>query len=222
MCWGAFSSAAHTYTANPVIMADWLPDKSAVAPIGFVLLSLLGACSGGSLEGGEGESRNSSSKASAVQSNRSDDHCFVRVGEVLYHVGERLCGELLPPQRMRGIFVHGWEESSFIPNATTIPRADNRIRFRVDLSGDPAEIARMAGTRLDMRRAQVFAIDMVARRTRRAGAGLAVYVVVVDRIISARYLGLAPVPDFATDAGRDIDLRRPLPEDLWSSSARPE
>ncbi len=125
---------------------------------------------------------------------------------------------LLPRQRMRGIWIHDFEESSFIPNAVSIPRADNRIRFRVDLDVVPEDIARVAGTPLSRRDAQAFAIDFLGRRSNSI-APYDEYVVVVDRIISARYLGPAPEPDFVRNNVRDTDLNQPLPANVWDPDA---
>ena len=175
----------------------------------------LAGCGGYSSVAGNGDARNVSA---SLPNDPSEDPCFRRVGDVWHHVGERNCVPLLPRQRMRGVWVYDFEESSFIPNATAIPRADNRVRFRVNLHVVPGDIARVAGTPLGRRDAQAFAIDFLGRRSNSIEP-YDEYIVVVDRIISARYLGPAPEPDFVQN--ENVNLNQPLPADLWDPATPP-
>lgn len=183
--------------------------------LGVLLVLMLGGCGGYSSGAGNGQAGNASAR---VPRDLSDDPCFRRVGNVWHHVGERNCVALLPRQRMRGVWIYDFEESSFIPNAGSIPRANNRVRFRVNLDVVPEDVARVSGTPLSTREAQAFAIDFLGRRSNSIEP-YDEYVVVVDRIISARYLGPAPEPDFVRGKIGAADLNRPLPADLWNPSA---
>jgi hypothetical protein len=182
------------------------------------IVLILAGCGGYSSEVRNGQTANAFAR---VPDDPSQNPCFRRVGNVWHHVGEGNCVELLPPQRMRGVWIYDFEESSFIPNAVSIPRADNRVRFRVNLQVVPEDIARASRTQLNMRGARAFAIDIIGRRSKNSGPyyiGGDEYIVVVDRIISARYLGLAPEPDFvrALNEGREVNFNQPLPADLWN------
>lgn len=108
------------------------------------------------------------------------------------------CDELLPPERMQGIWVNGFEVSGFVPGATGLPQPGDRSYGRIWLSfaegvaPDPALRAEM-----DKVRGRVaVAIEFVGRRSRHEGAhvhmGGARSQVVVDRILSARLLGPMP------------------------------
>jgi hypothetical protein len=100
---------------------------------------------------------------------------------------------------MRGVWVQDFEEASFIAGTQTIPSPDNRVRFRMYLEVDPKAVERLTQTTMDMKQPRAVALDFIGRRSKEAGpyyTGSNDYVVVVDRLISARYLGRAPVPDF--------------------------
>lgn len=188
-----------------------------VAKLSLALLLTLGGCGGHSYGAGNSQAANASPGAPR---DPSQDPCFRRVGEVWHHVGEGNCVELPPPQRMRGVWIHDFEESSFIPNASAILGADNRIRFRVNLQVVPEDIARVSGIPLSTREAQAFSIDIIGRRSKNSGPyyiGADEYIIVVDRVISARYLGPAPEPDFVRD--ESVNLNQPLPADLWNAAA---
>lgn len=106
------------------------------------------------------------------------------------------CVDFLPAERMHGVWVTGFEQSSYLPNATGIPAVDDPERHRIWLTfaagarPDPALRAE-----LDMMRTTAaVAIEFDGRRSRHAGAGYghlggADRLVIVDRIVSMRILG---------------------------------
>ena len=135
------------------------------------------------------------------------DPCWRRDGASWRHVGWRNCLLFPPPQRMRGVWVQDFEESSFIPRTQTIPAPDNRVRFRVYLEVDPKAVERLTQTLMDMKQPRAVALEFIGRRSKEAGeyyTGSDDYVVLVDRLISARYLGRAPVPDFVP-ASKEVE-----------------
>jgi len=184
------------------------------------LLALVGCADGF-------DQRNNSHEPSSAEMLRREepqlasDPCIRRKGDVRVHIAWRNCLEFLPPQRMHGIWVMGFEESSFIPRATVIPRANNRVRYRVFLEVEPKTLERLSEAGVgDMTEAQAYAVEFIGRRSLHAGlyyTGEGDHVVVMDRLISARHLGRAPEPDAvaAIKEGRHIDLDQPLSDDLW-------
>lgn len=93
-----------------------------------------------------------------------------------------------PAERMRGVWVTGFEQSGFVPDATAIPAVDDPTRSRIWLAfapGSPPDPAIRA--ELDkLRTIGAVAIEFVGRRSRGANADR---IVMVDRIISMRILG---------------------------------
>jgi hypothetical protein len=107
------------------------------------------------------------------------------------------CVDFLPAERMRGIWVSGFETSNFVPDATAPPRAGDAgwqaIWLDFARGAAPDRDLQLEAQRLG--RAAV-AIDFVGRRARIAGSyghmGSARGLVIVDRIISIRILGRLP------------------------------
>lgn len=105
------------------------------------------------------------------------------------------CIALSPTERMRGVWLSGFERSSFLAGAEAVPNGPDRygnavwVDFAPDATVDPtlrAEMDRMGGT-------VAVAIEFDGRRSRDAGRyghmGVADHVVVIDRIRSAHILG---------------------------------
>ena len=127
------------------------------------------------------------------------DPCLRRVPGGWKHIGWKNCLEFLPPAKMKGIWIQDFEESSFLPGGGEIPKPDNRDRFTIFLDIDAAAVSKITGTPLDMTRARAVELNFVGRQSKYPGpyyTGTNDQVVVVDRIISARYLGVVPDPDW--------------------------
>ncbi len=107
----------------------------------------------------------------------------------------RDCPDLLPAERMRGVWVTGFERSGFVPDATEAPRYDDPSPNRIWLDfadGSPPDPALRA--ELDkMRTTAAVALEFIGRRSRGPGnhghLGGARQLVRVERILSARILG---------------------------------
>ena len=105
------------------------------------------------------------------------------------------CADLLPAERMRGVWVTGFERSAFVPNATEPPAygdpSPDRIwlTFAPDSPPDPALRAELD----KMRTTAAVALEFIGRRSRGPGnfghMGGAREMVRVERILSARILG---------------------------------
>jgi len=106
------------------------------------------------------------------------------------------CLALLPAEHMEGVWLSGFERSAFLSGAKAIPTEPSGnaeavwLDFAPTAAPDPAlraEMDRMGGT-------VAVAVEFDGRRSRDAGhygpMGGADHVVVVDRIRSARILGL--------------------------------
>ena len=170
-----------------------------------------------------GEAANREADAIIAESKASMDRdpCLRREGDVYVQRRVADCIELLPPVRMSGVWVLGFEESSFIPGASAVPAPSDRIRFRIFLEADRPLSERLSQRWDSTPAAASLAIEFIGRRSKHPGAyytGEGDHVVVLDRLISVRYLGPAPEPDFvaAVREGRSSDPNNaPLPESIW-------
>jgi hypothetical protein len=111
---------------------------------------------------------------------------------------EEECVDLLPAETMRGVWVTGFEQSGFIPDATEVPEPNDVRAQQTWLSfADGATPDRSVWAERDRRHGfAAFAIEFVGRRSRGAspngGYGHlngAANLVVVQRILSLRVLG---------------------------------
>jgi len=130
----------------------------------------------------------------------SMDPCLIDDGAVLRSRRYRDCLPLLPQERMQGVWYSGFEESSFVPNATGAPArriisrasVEAYMRTHVELEVPPAEIDRIAGDFRALPGTRAVLISFLGRRARprRTADGTeAIPVIVVDRLLSARVLG---------------------------------
>lgn len=108
------------------------------------------------------------------------------------------CIDFLPVERMRGVWISGFERSWFVPGAEGVPDPN-----RTDLSKIWLTFANGALPDPALRRAMdaqrgvaVVAIEFDGRRSRDVGQyghmGGADTIVIVDRIVSARLIGPLP------------------------------
>jgi hypothetical protein len=108
------------------------------------------------------------------------------------------CVDFLPAERMHGVWVTGFEQSSYVSNATAAPAVDDPERHRTWLTfadgrwPNPAFRAELDKMRSHM--AVAVAIEFDGRRARGPGNGYghlngAQNLVIVDRIVSIRILG---------------------------------
>ena len=157
----------------------------------------------------------------AMTAKMDKDPCLRRERDVYVQRAWAECIELLPPRRMTGVWVYGLEESSFIPGELRVPKASNRLRFRIFLEADQRLSDRLAENIQRQGFPASFAVDFIGRRSKHAGryyTGDGDHVVVLDRLISARYIGVAPAPDWvaALKAGKKPQLPTdPLSETIW-------
>lgn len=126
------------------------------------------------------------------------DPCWRRErGGWHYSIGH--CAEMLPPRRMTGIWVTGFEESSFFPGDAAVPSPNDPRRFRLLLEVDEARILALAGPAAPSPASRAFAISFVGRRTRYPlnvdCYGGRDYGFVADRVDGARYLGEIGFPE---------------------------
>jgi hypothetical protein len=111
-----------------------------------------------------------------------------------YSVGH--CLAMAPMGRMSGVWVTAFEETSFIPGATAVPDPNDPRRFAQELELDDRKIVKLTGPMPlggHSYHGEAYLVTFVGRRTRDpydVGCdGIAQFSVVVDRLMSARYLG---------------------------------
>lgn len=146
--------------------------------------------------------------------------CRIEEGSVRRLRPYRDCVDLLPQERMRGVWYRGSEESNFIPNATAAAAVRTRgihwvnPEFRTFLEVDPALAAQVPPVPPhDGIETHAWLIDFVGRRARSPGTYYtdeADHLVVLDRLISIRLLG--PVVTRLDPAGCTGHCPPPLSE----------
>ena len=162
------------------------------APLALLLLA--GACGGRSTN--EAIDREAQLAQEVARVQWSMNPCLIDEGDVLRSRRFRDCVELLPQERMHGLWYAKFEGSEYLPNATSAPRVrvvDIMVThpgFDIELDGEA--VWRMAGQPREPAAVQAVALDFLGRRSRYRGAyitGDDNYLVVVDQLISARLLG---------------------------------
>ena len=107
--------------------------------------------------------------------------------------------DMAPRRRMVGVWVTGFEETSFFLGDQTIPHPDDPRRYENELEVNSEHVQEMIGRQLDMPDYHAVLLEFDGRRTRYPIAidcfGGRSYTFVADRLRSARYLGLMPNPD---------------------------
>jgi len=150
----------------------------------WLLAAALAAC-------GPGDSRTMDGQERPLQQRAEADRCQ-RPGDY------ENCVDFLPAERMRGVWISGFERSSFVTGDGTMPdpRRSNLsgtwLTFASGARPDPALRAEMDA----LRGVAVVSVEFVGRRSRAPGGfghmGGAEHLVIVDRMISARLLGTLP------------------------------
>ena len=116
-----------------------------------------------------------------------------------WHLSAGHCSEMLPTRKMKGVWVTGFEESSFLPGATAMPDRNDKRRYMIELEIDEDRVADMVGHRFDGREYHAIALDLIARRTKYPTSidcyGGRSFSFVAYRINRARYLGTIANPD---------------------------
>jgi hypothetical protein len=178
----------------------------------ILLLALFPAASAAQVTSSQGGSREAQAEAAvrdaeaamneaaaAAQAQLDNDPCIRRGDNVISSIPYRECVDLLPPERMHGVWYVEMEGSGFLPGATTAPeqrfQATDTIlpenQTWLDVDRTSAEAAwRQAGALPEGHGTLAMAIDFIGRRARVEGhyghGGTARKLIVVDRIISLR------------------------------------
>lgn len=122
------------------------------------------------------------------------------------------CTRMASPERMTGIWITGFEEQSFIPNATALPDPNDPRRYRNEIELDHAQVRRLMGREFGNGYSAI-AISFIGRRTlypyNIGCSGQPYYTYTVDRLDSARYLGL--MPDGEMPQRPPPTMARPIP-----------
>lgn len=127
-----------------------------------------------------------------VQQILARDPCWRRERGGWHHsIGH--CEAMSSPQRITGVWVTAFEESSFFPGATAIPDANDPLRFTQAIELNQAQIHRLTGPVSADLNGNAFLLTFIGRRTRDPYSvdctGMPHFSVVVDRLISAHHLG---------------------------------
>ena len=148
-----------------------------------------------SLDGGYALSR---SHGAEDDKDMADDPCWRRENGG-WHLSMGHCEEMLPPTTVSGVWITGFEESSFFPGATILPNRNDERRYRINLEVNEERIARLVHRKLDGPDYHGIAVTFVGRRTKYPIAidcyGGRHYVFVADTVKKARYLGVMADPD---------------------------
>ena len=170
--------------------------------LGVALLSSLAACGSDELGQPVDGGLPLTNMSSEHEAHLTADPCWRREGGG-WHYSTGHCSEMLPAQRITGVWVIGFEERSFFPGNTALPDRNDPRRYRVELEVDADRVGEMAGRgSADDRRTtdpgyQAYALTFVGRRTRYPlnidCYGGRSYVFIADRIESSRHLG--PIAD---------------------------
>jgi hypothetical protein len=103
------------------------------------------------------------------------------------------------PQVLSGVWVTGFEESSFFPGDTTIPGRNDPRRYRLELLPSREQVDRFRD-QTPKRGYAAFSITFLGRRTKHPVnidcEGAHSYFFIPDWIIRTRYLGPIADPDF--------------------------
>ena len=103
------------------------------------------------------------------------------------------------PKVMNGVWVTGFEETSFFPNAKAIPARNDPRRYRMMLDIDPERVNKLLGRRLFDGDYHAIRLTFVGRQSEYPlnidCYGGRDYLVVADWVVRARYLGKIGNPD---------------------------
>jgi len=109
--------------------------------------------------------------------------------------------EMLYPEVISGVWVTGFEESSFFPGATSIPDPNDDRRFRLVLIVDPGWANEMTAKHNRSGASQAFRITFVGRRTKYPlnidCDGGRDYFFVPDLVLAVHDLGVMAPPDLS-------------------------
>lgn len=131
---------------------------------------------------------------------RSMDPCLIGKGAMEPPRPLRDCLPLQPQERMQGVWYSGFEETSFVADATGVPArriitrasVEAEARHYVELIVPPAEVDRIPGDFRSVPGTRAVLISFLGRRAppERSADGRAMnQVIVVDRLLSVRVLG---------------------------------
>lgn len=148
-----------------------------------------------SLDGGYPLSRSRGAEDYKIM---ADDPCWRRK-KGGWHLSIGHCEEMLLPNTISGVWITGFEESSFFPGETVPPDRNDERRYRMDLEVDRERIERLLLRKLEGSEYYAIALTFVGRRTRYPVAidcyGGRHYGFVADTVKKVRYLGIMANPD---------------------------
>lgn len=123
---------------------------------------------------------------------REQSHCWRRERGG-WHSSIVHCARMTSPEHMTGVWITGFEELSFVRGATAMPDRNDPQRYRSELEIDSTEVRRLIGREFDPGY-NAIAVTFIGRRTLYPNYidcyGRRSYTYTVDRLDSARYLGL--------------------------------
>jgi hypothetical protein len=97
------------------------------------------------------------------------------------------------PRRITGVWITAFEETSFLAGESRSPDPNDIRRYEDSIELDPAKAIRMAGRPPSDANGESYLLNFVGRRTRDPVhvdcLGIASFGFVVDRLLSAKYLG---------------------------------
>lgn len=170
------------------------------------LLTLLAACHEGGRSDAEDGGANLVRRPLSAAEEESLRHqpCW-RKEAGGWHESLQHCVAMAGAQQIRGVFITAFEEHSFIPGDGTLPDPDDPRRYATEIELEPSIVYRFAGATPRSLLGDAYALTFIGRRTRDPLGvdcqGRASFAYVVDRLLTARYLGAEPrAPHLVTPA----------------------
>jgi hypothetical protein len=132
-----------------------------------------------------------------------------------WHRSEGHCIAMMPPQRLKGIWIKAFEVTDFVPRATTLAEAASPESYRHELEIDEARVERLTGPIRGAPGGVGYALEFVGRRARDPYwvdcQGKPEFHVIVDDVLSARFLGPVPPPAHVETIAETIRRLRSQP-----------
>ena len=171
-------------------------DRWRCGGVAAALLLLVAACGKAGPDDG-GRPLETGTISEPLEQAIAHDPCF-RMEHGHWHQSVGHCRPMMPAERLRGVWLTGFELSEFVPNAARFAEAAAREGGAHEIEIDEEQVQRVAGVKHAGPGAGGYEIAFIGRRTRDPVdvdcQGRARFTIVVDRLLTARDAGTEPPP----------------------------